>query len=137
MTLWNVSRKIVDTLRQYIMDLCPLFRLMSQLLENPMYHELVLLQASDACHFFTSGQAKIQQCLLREGHDLITEALNLLNNVYGAMHPDISSCLRLLARINYILGDYPEVQLSYHYIRNFNFLLLPVLIVSPVKLSGT
>ena len=105
---------------------------------SPMYHELILLQASDACHFFTSGQAKIQQCLLREGHDLITEALNLLNNVYGAMHPDISSCLRLLARINYILGDYPEVQLSYHNIQNLNFLLLPVLhskVVNRVILS--
>ncbi|KAK3085037.1 hypothetical protein FSP39_023311 [Pinctada imbricata] len=65
-------------------------------------------RASDACHFFTSGQTKIQQCLLREGHDLISEALNLLNNVYGAMHPDIASCLRLLARLNYMLGDYSE-----------------------------
>ena len=45
------------------------------------------LKASDAYHVFTSGQNKIQQGLLREGYELISEALNLLNNVYGAMHP--------------------------------------------------
>jgi protein TIF31 len=45
------------------------------------------VQASDAYHVFTSGQNKIQQGLLREGYELISEALNLLNNVYGAMHP--------------------------------------------------
>ena len=57
---------------------------------------------------FTSGQAKIQQGLLREGYELISEALNLLNNVYGAMHPEIAACARLLARLNYIMGDYGE-----------------------------
>ena len=48
--------------------------------------------------------------MLREGYDLISEALNLLNNVYGAMHPDIAACLRLLARLNYIMGEYAEVR---------------------------
>jgi protein TIF31 len=65
-------------------------------------------KASDAYHVFTSGQAKIQQGLLREGYELISEALNLLNNVYGAMHPEIAACARLLARLNYIMGDYGE-----------------------------
>lgn len=65
-------------------------------------------KASDAYHFFTSGQTKIQQGLLREGYDLISEALNLLNNVYGALHPEIAACLRLLARLNYIMGEYGE-----------------------------
>lgn len=69
-------------------------------------------KASDAYHFFTSGQAKIQQGLLKEGYELISEALNLLNNVYGAMHPEVAACLRLMARLNYILGDYGEA-LSY------------------------
>ena len=68
-----------------------------------------VVQASDAYHVFTSGQAKIQQGLLREGYELISEALNLLNNVYGAMHPEIAACNRLLARLNYIMGDYTEV----------------------------
>ncbi|CAF5200723.1 unnamed protein product, partial [Rotaria magnacalcarata] len=48
---------------------------------------------SDAYQFFTTGQQKIQQGLLREGFELISEAHNLLNNVYGPMHPEISMCL--------------------------------------------
>ena len=73
---------------------------------------VVCVQASDAYHVFTTGQAKIQQGLLREGYELISEALNLLNNVYGAMHPEIAACARLLARLNYIMGDYPEVSVA-------------------------
>ncbi|RUS81427.1 hypothetical protein EGW08_010811 [Elysia chlorotica] len=65
-------------------------------------------RATDAFHFFSSGQTKIQQGLLREGYELISEALNLLNNVYGAMHPEIAACLRLLARLNYIMGEFGE-----------------------------
>lgn len=65
-------------------------------------------KASDAFHFFQSGQAKVQQGFLKEGSELISEALNLFNNVYGAMHMEICACLRLLARLNYILGDYSE-----------------------------
>ena len=44
--------------------------------------------------------------MLKEGYELISEALNLLNNVYGAMHPEIAACLRLLARLNYIMGKW-------------------------------
>ncbi|CAH1232827.1 CLUH [Branchiostoma lanceolatum] len=62
-------------------------------------------KATDAYHFFQSGQVKIQQGFLKEGFELINEALNLFNNVYGAMHPEIAACLRTLARLNYILGD--------------------------------
>lgn len=65
-------------------------------------------RATDAYNFYTNGQAKIQQGYLKEGYELISEALNLLNNVYGAMHPEIAQCLRMLARLNYIMGDYSE-----------------------------
>ncbi|XP_035227137.1 clustered mitochondria protein homolog isoform X1 [Stegodyphus dumicola] len=65
-------------------------------------------RATDAYNFYTTGQNKIQQGYLKEGYELITEALNLLNNVYGAMHPEISQCLRMLARLNYIMGDHQE-----------------------------
>ncbi|KAM3875523.1 clustered mitochondria protein homolog [Diretmus argenteus] len=65
-------------------------------------------KASDAFHFFQSGQAKVQQGFLKEGCELINEALNLFNNVYGAMHVEICACLRLLSRLNYIMGDHPE-----------------------------
>ncbi|XP_034025241.1 clustered mitochondria protein homolog isoform X2 [Thalassophryne amazonica] len=65
-------------------------------------------KASDAFHFFQSGQVKVQQGFLKEGCELINEALNLFNNVYGAMHVEICACLRLLARLNYIMGDHAE-----------------------------
>jgi len=55
-----------------------------------------------------SGQSKIQQGLLKDGYELISEALNLLNNVYGAMHPEIAQCLRMIARLNYIMGEHAE-----------------------------
>ncbi len=75
---------------------------------------LLFLKPSDAYQFFTTGQQKIQQGLLREGFELISEAHNLLNNVYGPMHPEISMCLRLLARLNYIMGDYQEALYTQH-----------------------
>jgi len=65
---------------------------------------------------FTSGQAKIQQGLLHDGYELISEALNLLNNVYGAMHPEIAACARLLARLSYIMGDYNEVSVHLFFV---------------------
>ncbi len=67
-------------------------------------------KASDAYNFFTNGQAKIQQGYVKEGFELINEAYNLLTNVYGALHPEICMCLRLMARLNYILGDFAEVR---------------------------
>lgn len=71
-------------------------------------------KASDAYNFFTNGQAKIQQGFLKEGFELISESYNLLTNVYGALHPEICMCLRLLARLNYILGDYAEAMSTQH-----------------------
>ncbi|KAK4301673.1 hypothetical protein Pmani_026201 [Petrolisthes manimaculis] len=65
-------------------------------------------RATDAFSLYTAGQTKTQQGFLKDGYDLISEALNLLNNVYGAMHPEIVQCLRMLARLNYIMGEYTE-----------------------------
>lgn len=65
-------------------------------------------RATDAYNFYTTGQTKIQQGYLKDGYEMISEALNLLNNVYGAMHPEIAQCLRMLARLNYIMGDHAE-----------------------------
>lgn len=59
---------------------------------------------------------------LKEGCELINEALNLFNNVYGAMHVEICACLRLLARLNYIMGDHHEVCYSRHYTHILIFL---------------
>lgn len=65
-------------------------------------------RATDAYNFYTTGQNKIQQGFLKDGYELISEALNLLNNVYGAMHPEIAQCLRMIARLNYIMGEHAE-----------------------------
>ncbi|GJQ77230.1 hypothetical protein Trydic_g14899 [Trypoxylus dichotomus] len=65
-------------------------------------------RATDAYNFYTTGQNKIQQGYLKDGYELINEALNLLNNVYGAMHPEIAQCLRMIARLNYIMGEHTE-----------------------------
>lgn len=65
-------------------------------------------RASDAYNFYTTGQTKIQQGCFKEGFELISEALNLLNNVYGAMHSENAQCLRMLARLSYIMGDSQE-----------------------------
>lgn len=65
-------------------------------------------RATDAYNFYTTGQSKIQQGNFKEGYELISESLNLLNNVYGAMHSENSQCLRMLARLCYIMGDLPE-----------------------------
>ncbi|CAH1961495.1 unnamed protein product [Acanthoscelides obtectus] len=65
-------------------------------------------RATDAYNFYTTGQNKIQQGYLKDGYELITEALNLLNNVYGAMHPEIAQCLRMIARLNYIMGEHGD-----------------------------
>lgn len=62
-------------------------------------------RATDAYNFYTTGQAKIQQGLFKEGYELISGALNLLNNVFGALHQENGSCLRMLARLSYLLGD--------------------------------
>lgn len=71
-------------------------------------------KATDAYNFFTNGQSKIQQGYLKEGYELISEAYNLLTNVYGALHPEICMCLRLLSRLNYILGDFKEALNTQH-----------------------
>ena len=45
---------------------------------------------------------------LKEGLELLTEALNLFNNVYGAIHWEISACYRHIARLHYMLGEHGE-----------------------------
>ncbi|KAG5682061.1 hypothetical protein PVAND_011446 [Polypedilum vanderplanki] len=65
-------------------------------------------RATDAYNFYTTGQNKIQQGYFKDGYELISEALNLLNNVYGALHPENAQCLRMLARLSYIMGDAQE-----------------------------
>lgn len=65
-------------------------------------------RASDALGMYSAGQAKTQQGFLKDGYSLISDALTLLNSVYGAVHPETAQCLRTLARLNYVMGDHLE-----------------------------
>uniref|UniRef100_A0A672SWU4 Clustered mitochondria protein homolog n=1 Tax=Sinocyclocheilus grahami TaxID=75366 RepID=A0A672SWU4_SINGR len=111
--------ELVQTNSKHFISLVPVATRLSFVRHKPAFTEEDILnifpvvkhvnpKASDAFHFFQSGQAKVQQGFLKEGCELINEALNLFNNVYGAMHVEICACLRLLARLNYIMGDHPE-----------------------------
>lgn len=47
---------------------------------------------------------------------LLNEALAQFNSVYGAVHPEIVVCLRLLARIKFLLGDIAEVRIMTYFV---------------------
>ncbi|KAJ8969721.1 hypothetical protein NQ317_006110 [Molorchus minor] len=68
----------------------------------------LIFYEEDILNIFPIGKIKSNRVTSRAGYELISEALNLLNNVYGAMHPEIAQCLRMIARLNYIMGDHGE-----------------------------
>lgn len=49
--------------------------------------------------------------LLKDGYELINQALTLFSSVCGVLHEDVCMCLRLLGRLSYILGDYADVNM--------------------------
>lgn len=69
-------------------------------------------------HFHSINIDVLEFCLfpgqLRAGFDLVLESLNLMNSVYGAVHSDMAQCMRLLARLSYILGDPSEALSQQH-----------------------
>ncbi|XP_066460014.1 clustered mitochondria protein homolog [Eleutherodactylus coqui] len=66
------------------------------------------IKAKEGHELFAKAQMSVQQGGLKEGVVLLNEALVQFNSVYGAVHPDIAMCLRLLARAKFILGDLAE-----------------------------
>ncbi|KAM9846424.1 clustered mitochondria protein homolog [Aulostomus maculatus] len=60
---------------------------------------------TDATWLVQQAQEAVQQGLLKEGHELISQALTLFSSVCGVLHEDVCMCLRLLGRLSYILGD--------------------------------
>ncbi|XP_069070793.1 clustered mitochondria protein homolog isoform X2 [Pleurodeles waltl] len=66
------------------------------------------VHAKDATRVLQTAKTTIQQGNIKEGAVLLNEAVVQFNNVYGAVHPEISMCLRLLAKLQYILGDVPS-----------------------------
>uniref|UniRef100_A0A8C4P0E3 Clustered mitochondria protein homolog n=1 Tax=Dicentrarchus labrax TaxID=13489 RepID=A0A8C4P0E3_DICLA len=61
---------------------------------------------TDATRLVQHAQVAVQQGLLKDGYELISQALTLFSSVCGVLHEDVCMCLRLLGRISYILGEY-------------------------------
>ncbi|XP_049448798.1 clustered mitochondria protein homolog [Epinephelus fuscoguttatus] len=64
--------------------------------------------ATDAAQLVRLAEVAVQQGLLKEGYELISQALTLFSSVCGVLHEDVCMCLRLLGRICYILGEYTD-----------------------------
>lgn len=62
-------------------------------------------KATDATSIFEAAQARLQSGFFGEAHELMIEALNMFNQVYGPLHPDIVVCYRAVARIHYLADD--------------------------------
>lgn len=57
--------------------------------------------------------------LLRDGYELISQALTLFSSICGVLHEDVCMCLRLLGRLSYILEEYTDVNIYYNLINDF------------------
>ncbi|XP_072230646.1 clustered mitochondria protein homolog isoform X2 [Leuresthes tenuis] len=68
--------------------------------------------STDATRLLQRAQLAVQQGLLRDGHELISQALTLFSSVCGILHQDVCTCLRLLGRLSYVLGENADA-LSY------------------------
>ncbi|XP_047142254.1 clustered mitochondria protein homolog isoform X1 [Hydra vulgaris] len=65
-------------------------------------------KATDACAIFETAQNRLQAGFFGEAHELMVEALNMFNQVYGPLHEDIVVCYRAIARIHYLADDAPQ-----------------------------
>uniref|UniRef100_A0A673BTG2 Clustered mitochondria (cluA/CLU1) homolog b n=1 Tax=Sphaeramia orbicularis TaxID=375764 RepID=A0A673BTG2_9TELE len=63
---------------------------------------------TDASQLVQQAQEAVQQGLLKDGFELISQAMTLFSSICGVLHEDVSTCLRLLGRLSYILGDYAD-----------------------------
>uniref|UniRef100_UPI003AAB6D90 clustered mitochondria protein homolog n=1 Tax=Centroberyx gerrardi TaxID=166262 RepID=UPI003AAB6D90 len=64
--------------------------------------------ATDATRLIQHAQVTVQQGLLKDGYESISQALTLFSSVCGVLHEDVCMCLRLLGRLSYILGEYAD-----------------------------
>ncbi|XP_026227839.1 clustered mitochondria protein homolog [Anabas testudineus] len=64
--------------------------------------------STDATKLVQQAQVAVQQGLLRDGYEFINQALTLFSSTCGVLHEDACMCLRLLGRLSYILGEYPD-----------------------------
>lgn len=61
------------------------------------------------CFWGSSAALTFVAGLLKDGYELISQALALFSSVCGVLHEDVCMCLRLLGRLSYICGDYSDV----------------------------
>lgn len=64
--------------------------------------------SSDASRLVQEAERAVQRGLLKEGHELINQALTLFTSVCGILHEDVCSCLRFQGRLRYLMGLYAE-----------------------------
>ncbi|XP_058484297.1 clustered mitochondria protein homolog [Solea solea] len=64
--------------------------------------------STDATRLVHHAQVSVQQGLLKEGYESISQALTLFSSVYGVLHEDVGMCLRLMGRLSYIMGEYAD-----------------------------
>ncbi|XP_044079217.1 clustered mitochondria protein homolog isoform X2 [Siniperca chuatsi] len=63
---------------------------------------------ADASRLVQHAQVAVQQGLLKDGYEMISQAVTLFSSVCGVLHEDVCMCLRLLGRLSYILGEYAD-----------------------------
>ncbi|XP_041657329.1 clustered mitochondria protein homolog isoform X2 [Cheilinus undulatus] len=64
--------------------------------------------ATDGTRLVQHAQVAVQKGLLKDGYELIGQALTLFSSVCGVLHEDVCVCLRLLGRISYVMGEYAD-----------------------------
>uniref|UniRef100_A0A0N4Z0A7 Protein asunder n=1 Tax=Parastrongyloides trichosuri TaxID=131310 RepID=A0A0N4Z0A7_PARTI len=61
--------------------------------------------AKDAFHFQKVGEALVLEGKIEESQQYISESLQYMNYVYSGLHHDMSSSLKLIARLDYISSN--------------------------------
>uniref|UniRef100_H3DFC0 Clustered mitochondria homolog n=1 Tax=Tetraodon nigroviridis TaxID=99883 RepID=H3DFC0_TETNG len=64
------------------------------------------LSGAETTGLVQRARVLIHQGLLKDGYDLISQALALFVRVSGILHEDACMCLRLLGRLSYLMGAY-------------------------------
>lgn len=61
-----------------------------------------------AYNVYLSALIKMQQGFPRIGYELMFQAQGMMSSIYGPLHPDITLCYRLMARMAFAMGDYQD-----------------------------
>jgi len=61
-----------------------------------------------AYNIYLGALFKMQQGFPRIAYELMIQAQSMMNSIYGPLHPDIILCHRLMARMAFAMGDFPD-----------------------------